>query len=112
MNVIKIAEQFYHRLANRDSRQGDGRHTAVEFREKYLSGLNSKEAWNDSTCSIILDFEGVRKIGPSFANEAFAYFTQYADPETVLGKICLKNASTVQTKIIQMELETGYRRRT
>jgi hypothetical protein len=112
MQEIKIATDFYHRLANRDSRQGDGRHTAVEFREKYLSSLDSKAAWGDAGCIVLLDFEGVRKIGPSFANEAFAYFTKYADPETILKKICLKNASNVQSKIIQMELETGYKRRT
>ncbi len=111
MNTIIVAAEFYPRLANRDTRQGDGRHTAVEFRDKFLAVLDSQEAWDNESCVVELDFKGVKKIGPSFANEAFAYFTQYAKPQLILKKICLKNASKVQTKIIEIELETGYSKR-
>ncbi len=111
LKKIDIGKEFYHRLANRDDRQGDGKKTAVEFREKYLSDLDNSNVWKDDKEIIQLDFINVKKLGPSFANEAFAYFTQYAQPERILKKIKLLNISKVKELIILQELKTGYSRK-
>ncbi len=111
MIVLNIGLEFYSRLANRDKLQGDGKHTAAEFRDTYLSGLNNESVWKSNDPFIALDFSDVRKIGPSFANEAFAYFTKYASPQQILDKIKLVNISTVQRAIIEIELNTGYKKR-
>jgi hypothetical protein len=108
--TIDVGKEFYHRLANRDERQGDGKHTAVEFREKYLAGFDNPAAWTPtSTISVTLDFSHVQKIGPSFANEAFAYFGKYASPVEILQRIKIVNASKVQLFIIQQEVEASAR---
>lgn len=106
--IIDIGGRFYHRLANRDLNQGDGKHTAVEFRAAFLSKLDNADYWKRPSEPIILDFINVKKIGPSFANEAFGYFTKYAKPEDILKKIQFINISNVQRMIIQEELESGY----
>lgn len=106
---VDVGKQFYHRLANRDQRQGDGKYSAVEFRDKYLKFLDNEEAWRTDKEEIVLDFTNVKKIGPSFANEAFAYFTKYAKPERIFKKIVFKNISQVQRMIIHEELDTGYK---
>ena len=111
MKTVKVVDEFYHRLANRDSHQGDGKFTAVEFRNKFLSSIDNINSWDNTDVAVELDFSGVKKIGPSFANEAFAYFTKFAKPEVVLMKIKISNASTVQRAIIDLELETGYKSR-
>jgi hypothetical protein len=111
MNTIDVAIDFYPRLANRDEKQGDGKHNAEQFRNKYLKPLDDPTAWKTVDVFIILDFKDVRKIGPSFANEAFAYFTKYAKPEIIREKIKIINASIVQTMIINRELDSGYHRR-
>jgi hypothetical protein len=110
MNTVHIKDDFGHRLANRDEHQGDGTFTAVQFRERFLNFLDNKDAWKTGGTVICLDFSGVKKIGPSFANEAFAYFTKYAKPDEILSKIKLTNATEVQLMIIKQELEDGYRR--
>lgn len=106
---IDVGSDFHHRLANRDEKQGDGKFTAVEFRTKYLSIFDNKEVWDNNETLIILDFANVTKLGPSFANEAFAYFTRYAKPNRILEKIQLKNISDVKLLIIKEELESGYK---
>lgn len=106
--TIDVGKDFYHRLANRDDRQGDGKHTAVQFRKKYLSSLDDSEAWNEQTEPITLDFANVKKIGPSFANEAFGYFTKYAKPEAFYKKVRFINITNVQKMIIDEELQSGY----
>ncbi len=108
-NTINVGKEFYHRLAHRNEKQGDGLHTAKEFRERYLKMIDSKEFWKEPSEAIVLDFSSVTKIGPSFANEAFAYFTQFADPERILRAIKFVNVSEVQMAIIKAELEQGYR---
>jgi hypothetical protein len=108
MDTIIICTEFYHRLVNRDKYQGDGLHHAQEFREKYLGFLDSDEKWKNEDKEIILDFNGVKKIGPSFANEAFAYFAKYARPDLILKKIKFVNISEVQEAIIRTELDSGY----
>jgi hypothetical protein len=108
--IVQVARDFGRRLANRDKRQGDGKHTAIDFRRKFLAALDNPEIWKTvgKGPAIELDFEGVVKIGPSFANEAFAYFTQYASPERVLERIRFVNTSHVQMLIIEQELRSGY----
>ena len=108
MVTIDVGKDFYFRLANRNKFQGDGKHTAVDFREKYLKELDSKEAWLNLDGFITFDFSGVRKIGPSFANEAFAYFMKYTNPENFKKKVLFNNASEVQSMIIDNELQSGY----
>ena len=108
--VIDIGNDFYPRLANRNKFQGDGKHTAEEFREKYLSFLDNEEIWSNDRTEIELDFKNVRKIGPSFANEAFAYFCKYSEPQKVIKKIKLCNLTDVKKAIILEEIESGYNR--
>lgn len=108
MKTIDVGADYYHRLANRDKQQGDGKWNAVQFRATFLQQLDSKEAWESTEPFITLDFINVKKIGPSFANEAFAYFTKYATPDLVLKKILFINASNVQMSIINTELNAGY----
>ena len=108
MKEINVGKEFFFRLGNRDSHQGDGLKNAVEFREKYLKELDNQKEWDRGDYEICLDFSEVKKIGPSFANEAFAYFTKYASPENILIKI--KNITNVKMSIIKEELEEGYRR--
>lgn len=109
MAPIDVGKDFYPRLTNRDDTQGDGKHTAVEFREKYLNVLDNKESWHKLSEPIIFDFQNVKKIGPSFANEAFGYFCQYVTPSDFLKKIKFERISRVQMMIIQEELESAYR---
>lgn len=109
MNTIDVGKDFYHRLANRDKNQGDGKHTAIEFRNKYLAPFDNAEAWKSATQNrITLDFKYVKKIGPSFANEAFAYFTKYTSPSSFLKKVIFVNIDEVHKLIIEEELESGY----
>lgn len=111
MQTIDVGRDFYHRLANRDKNQGDGKYTAIQFREKYLKFLDQEDIWKKSEITaIILDFCNVQKIGPSFANEAFAYFTKYAKPDKIRQLISFKNITKVQQAIINEEIETGYKR--
>lgn len=108
MENIKVAS-FCTRLTNRNKAQGDGKHTAEEFRKLYMSKCLKEDFWS-STETITFDFQDVIKIGPSFANEAFAYF---------MGKFSINkkkfnehikfiNISRVQNLIIQQELDSGY----
>jgi hypothetical protein len=109
MKTIDVGQEFYHRLANRDKYQGDGKHTAVDFRTRYLSELDNKEAWAKSDKFIVFDFQNVKKIGPSFANEAFGYFMKYTNPERFLEKVMFTNISDVHRLIIKEELESGFK---
>jgi len=111
MKPIDVGQDFYFRLANRNELQGDGKHTAVEFRKKYLSSLDSKEAWANDRTEIVFDFSNVKRIGPSFANEAFAYFMKYTTPDKFLKKVSFENINIpVDLGIIKIELEGGYRK--
>ncbi|MCY4283608.1 MAG: STAS-like domain-containing protein [Gammaproteobacteria bacterium] len=110
MKEVDVGREFYHRLANRNRYQGDGRYTAEHFRGKYLYDLDKEDAWKDDKISVVFNFENVKKIGPSFANEAFAYFMKYATPKQLKEKIRFKNISGVQELIIEQELESGYSR--
>jgi len=104
MNTIDVGKDFCPRLANRNNLQGDGKHTAVEFREKYLKELDSHRAWSNSQPFVELDFSGVTKIGPAFANEAFAHFLQYTTRNQIMNKILFTNISPIKKIIIEFEL--------
>jgi hypothetical protein len=106
--AIDVGTEFYHRLVNRDERQGDGTHTGTEFRKRYLSELDSQVWWDKSEQVIELNFSGVRTLGPSWANEVFAYFTRYASPDDILERIRLGNISEVKLRIIKNELDSGH----
>ncbi|PJZ23971.1 hypothetical protein CH352_00945 [Leptospira hartskeerlii] len=108
MEAIDVGNTFYHRLVNRDRQQGDGKHTAVEFREKFLTKFDNIESWKNISATITFDFKNVQKIGPSFANEAFAYFMKYANPSNFEKVIKFINISKVAEMIIKEELQTGY----
>ncbi len=108
MKSIDIGDVFSPNLLNRDHRQIDGKFSAVEFREKYLDFLDNKDVWESDEVTIEIDFRNVRRLGPSWANEAFAYFTQYAKPTRILKKIRLVHITEVKLDIVKQELETGY----
>jgi len=105
---IDVGKDFYPRLANRDRRQGDGKHNAGQFRVKYLSHMDNPEFWAHDAESVTFDFKNVDKIGPSFANEAFAYFTKYAEPKLIKSRIKFVNISEVDRIIIEEEIDSGY----
>lgn len=104
MKAIDVGKEFHHRLANRDELQGDGKYTAVQFRKLYLSKLDNSSAWEKQDVQIILDFANVDRLGPSFANEAFGYFTRYAKPDQIMRVIEFRNLTDVQKSIIIQEL--------
>ena len=106
--IIDVGTAFHNRLANRNRYQGDGRFSAVDFRKRFLSSFDNQEQWKSGELVVELDFANVRKIGPSFANEAFAYFMKYTTPEIFHRRIKLINLTTVQRAIIETELSTGY----
>lgn len=110
MKTIDVGTDFYPRLANRDKFQGDGLHTAIEFRDKYLSEFYLPEQWTKGTHQIELDFSNVETLIPSFANETFAFFTTFAKPEDILKRIRLINISKVKLAIVNEELDSGYNR--
>lgn len=108
--VINVGRDFSVDLVNRDSNQGDGLHTAVEFREQYLKDLLKPEFWEKPREYVVLDFSKVEVLGPSFANEAFAFFTKYdVKPETIMQVIKFVNISRVKLSIVKVELDQGYR---
>jgi hypothetical protein len=110
INTIDVGRDFFVDLVNRDANQGDGLYTAVEFRDRYLKDLMEPKFWVKPKEYIRLDFSKVEILGPSFANEAFAYFTQFdVKPDTILQVISFVNVSRVKLSIIKVELEQGYR---
>lgn len=109
VKTVDVGNEFHYRLANRDKNQGDGKHTAVEFRKRYLDEIDNNDFWSAPRKFIVFDFVNVKKIGPSFANEAFAYFTKYIDPKKILEAIEFRNTTKVQNAIILEELESGYK---
>ena len=72
MANIRVAD-FCKRLTNRNKSQGDGEHTAEDFRKEFMSDCLKENFWT-SNQTITFDFSDVIKIAPSFANEAFAFF--------------------------------------
>lgn len=108
INKMDIAKDFSDRLVYRDRYQGDGKSNAIDFRNKFLNELESEKWWKDNEKFIELDFSGVKTLGPSWANEVFAYYTKNHTPKEILNKIKLVNISNVKKSIIKLEIETGY----
>ena len=110
METIIISKVFSHRLQNRNKHQGDGSFNGEDFRNKYLKNFDNESIWKTPDKDIIiLDFEGVTRLGPSWANEVFAYFTQYAKPDLILEKIKIINITQVKFETIKKELDEGYK---
>jgi len=108
MDTVDIGKEFGENLINRDKQQGDGKAGAIEFRTRYLFALDNKGVWENDDQYIILNFQNVKRLGPSFSNEAFAYFTKYAKPERIRRKIKFINLDIVQESILDLELKNGY----
>jgi len=108
MEIIDVGKDYYYRLANRNKYQGDGKYNAEDFRKKYLKDIDNENSWKSSDSFITLDFSNVKKIGPSFANEAFAYFMKYTNPDHFKRKVVFENLTEVQQLIIDKELKSGY----
>lgn len=132
MKLVKVAQEFGTRLTNRSHLQGDGKNTAEEFRKKYFTWHFRKDSWdmlnlalscetedlgefnegvNEGNQEIIqeleitFDFDGVKALTPSFANEAFRYFLQYTTKDTFLKVVKFINISDVKLEIIMRELD-------
>lgn len=111
MKNIDVGNEFFPVLVNRNEVQGDGKNHAISFRKKYLDILDNEEAWTNNKPVIKLDFSAVRKIGPSFANEAFGPFMQYASPDRFFEKVRFENISSVKMGIIKEELAAARRKK-
>ncbi|MFA7098244.1 MAG: DUF4325 domain-containing protein [Gammaproteobacteria bacterium] len=106
---VDVGKEFFVDLVNRDEHQGDGLFHAKEFRQKYLTEMDNQDFWNNPQKTIVLDFQHVEVLGPSFANEAFAYFTKFAKPELIKTVIVFDHISQVKMSTINVELEQGYK---
>jgi hypothetical protein len=107
---INIATDFSDTLINRDKDQGDGTFNGVEFRTKYLSIADSEEWWKKQREVIALDFSGVDIIGPSWANEVFAFFTRFnLNEKDILKRFDLQKISNVKLALIKREIASGYK---
>lgn len=100
--VIDIGRCFHPRLIHRNSWEP---YNAVMFRYQFLRELDCPEAWLPGGKVVCLDFSGVKRISPSFATKAFAYFLKYADAGTIRKHIRIINCSPVIRDIIDLELE-------
>lgn len=99
--LIKVCLEFSNRLTNRNKLQGDGKFTAMEFRNNFLYPLYIRKNWNDESI-ITLDFSGVKVLSPTFANEAFTYFKRFeTSKKKVKDKIIFINCTNVQERIIE-----------
>ena len=106
---VDIGKDFSSRLIYRNSAQSDNKDTAEVFRKRFLSCLDNQKKWESNEYSVALDFLGVEKISPGFANEAFAYFTKYAhNAKEVLERIKLENIDSVHYDIILEEIKSGF----
>ena len=89
---------------NRNELQGDGRYTGIEFRNNYLSQLDNEAWWQSKNNYIVLDFNNVKTLSPSWANEVFSYFTRYIPAKDILNYIRVTSITEVKQQIIQNEL--------
>ncbi len=104
---IDVGKEFSDYLVNRNKLQGDGSSTAEQFRDRFLKELENDQWWSGED-SIVLNFKNVRTLGPSWANEVFAYYTEKRVKELIFKKIILKDISVVKREIIEQEIESGY----
>lgn len=92
--VIKMAEVLGETLNSREE--------ARTFRLNYLSKTDN--LIHDTH----IDFDGVNILSPSFANEAFVYFTKREKYPVEKRKLSFFNLTRVQQAIIAHEFEEGY----
>lgn len=105
---INVAAEFSDYLVNRNNLQGDGTKTGEDFRTQFLLDLENDSWWDKSENIIIFNFKDVRTIGPSWANEVFAYYANKRNKSTVLSHLKFENISPVKLEIIELEIESGY----
>ncbi len=106
---IRLAD-YGTRLHNRNSSQGDGSGAANFFRAYYLGALHSPAWWRGKQ-KVVIDCEGVKSIGPAWANEAFAFFTAIGiSPECIIERVEFENISIVKRVIIENEIKAEYYR--
>jgi len=106
MNIrIDIGKKFSSNLTNR---YGD--YSGKEFRIKFIDEQISHryDFWHNPQTVITLDFQNVDILHPSFANEAFAYYTKFATPDVIKRVIKFINITQVQMATINVELDEGY----
>lgn len=109
---IAIATEFSPNLVNRNKDQGDGRYTADEFRVKFLGALDDLGWWSDPENKVYFDFRDVKTLTPSWANEAFAYFTKFDfNSDRILKQLHFENISRIKMSTIKEELDSGYGRK-
>lgn len=110
MRSVDIGNEFSKIIVNRANYQGNGRNTATEFRNQFLSELEDIRIWKTDDPVIELDFSSVRSISTSFANELFAYYLRYTtSKDRILRKIKLTNLSPLKKNMIEREIEKGYK---
>lgn len=108
--TIDIGNEFCQRLTNRNENFGDGKHTAIDFRNLFLKEYDNPEIWKSSEIKkVTFYFNNVTSIIPSFANEAFAYFRKYADVKTIKKYFKFEGISKVKMDLIELEFMKGYR---
>lgn len=78
---------------------------AVQFRDKFLNFLDHPDAWGDHHTKVVLNFENIRNMTPSFCKEAIAYFRKYASAEKILSVIKMINLTPIQRMTMELELE-------
>ena len=111
---INISKEFSDYLVNRNKNQGDGKFTAEDFRENFLQELEDDSWWKDPSKSIVLNFENVQTLGPSWANEVFAHYADLRfniNADDIQSKIKLKEISPVKLEIIKQEIESGFEKK-
>ncbi len=107
--MINLAKDFSPVLRNRNKYQTDGKFTAIEFRKKFLNELDSQEWWGNESKTISIDLSDIDTLGPSWVNEAFAYFARYnINSEALFKKINFIGLDEVWKEIIEQEMKDGY----
>ena len=104
--TVYLVEEFWDELSNTAIA---GKRTGAFLRELFMEHMDNQKFWdNVNSPAIRFDFTGVRKITPSFANDAFAYFTKYANATKVLKVIEFVNITNIKRAIINLEVEQGH----
>jgi epoxyqueuosine reductase QueG len=100
---VDIGTEFNTALLYRSSTQGPN--SGEDFRKKYLSRLDNNDAWQWKTSDVfvVLDFKNVEVLSPSFADEAFGYFTKYANNIDIFKRIIV-NIKRIHEEIIKEEV--------
>ena len=100
MITVNIGKEFSPNLVYKES--------SLLFRETFLDFLDNEDAWKTDDVEIELDFVKIKRIGPAWSNEVFAYFRKYASTEQIMKKIKMINITEVKKIIIYFEINSGY----